>query len=247
MRVLLTGFGNPVGIAGGIARRLAAGGAELELAHWTPGADAVAEQEADALRASGAIVRLHRTDLADADQTVALVAAASERGPLDALVLSHAYSIDSDVFTTSVESFDRHHAINSRAAWLLIREFAASRPERVRSGARLDAGSIVALTSDHVAHNLAYGASKGSLDRVVLGAAGELGVRGIRANLINPGPIDTGWMDDAIRDSGTAAQPSGRLGTPEDIGDLVAWLVGPDSAWMTGQLLKHDGGFSTPG
>jgi 3-oxoacyl-[acyl-carrier protein] reductase len=242
MRVLLTGFGNPVGIAGGIARRLAADGAELELAHWTPGADAVAEQEADALRASGAIVRLHH-----ADQAVALVAAASERGPLDALVLSHAYSIDSDVFTTSVESFDRHHAINSRAAWLLIREFAAARPERARSGERLDAGSIVALTSDHVAHNLAYGASKGSLDRVVLGAAGELGVRGIRANLINPGPIDTGWMDDAIRDSGTAAQPSGRLGTPADIGDLVAWLVGPDSAWMTGQLLKHDGGFSTPG
>ena len=65
-------------------------------------------------------------------------------------------------------------------------------------------GWIVALTSDHAVHNVPYGASKGALDRVVVAAAVELASRGIRANVINPGPIDTGWMTPEIRAAGLA-------------------------------------------
>ncbi|MFT3887093.1 MAG: SDR family oxidoreductase [Arachnia sp.] len=88
-----------------------------------------------------------------------------------------------------------------------------------------------------------YGASKGALDRIVTAAAVELGPAGLRANVINPGPIDTGWMTDEIRESGIRATPAGRLGTPSDTADLVRFLLSPQGAWITGQVLYSSGGF----
>ena len=62
--------------------------------------------------------------------------------------------------------------------------------------------------------------------------------------MINPGPIDTGWMTEEIRRSALDRQPTGRLGTPADTADLVAFLLSDRGAWINGQLLKSDGGFS---
>jgi len=107
-------------------------------------------------------------------------------------------------------------------------------------------GRIVALTSDHTAHNLPYGASKGALDRIVVAAAVELAGSGIRANVINPGPIDTGWMDAPIRAAGVAQTPAGRLGTPNDTADLVRFLMSDAGGWINGQVLYSNGGFKTP-
>jgi 3-oxoacyl-[acyl-carrier protein] reductase len=159
--------------------------------------------------------------------------------PLGGLFLSHAESRDSAILDTTIESFDRHMAVNARASWLLIRAFA----ENVGEGE--GGGAIVALTSDHAAFNLPYGASKGALDRIVVAAARELGERGIRANAVNPGPVDTGWMDDDIRASVARRTPAGRLGTPEDVARLVAFLLSDDGAWTTGQLIHTDGGYSS--
>jgi len=92
--------------------------------------------------------------------------------------------------------------------------------------------------------NLPYGASKGALDRIVIAAARELAPLGITANVLNPGPVDTGWMDDETRAALTALQPSGRLGTPEDAARLVRFLVSEDGRWVSGQLIASDGGFS---
>jgi 3-oxoacyl-[acyl-carrier protein] reductase len=102
----------------------------------------------------------------------------------------------------------------------------------------------VALTSDRVVHNLAYGTSKGALDRIVIAAAGELGARGYTANLVNPGPVDTGWTRDEVRWSLLARQSTGRLGTPADIAALVSFLISDAGTWTTGQLITTDGGFS---
>jgi len=76
-----------------------------------------------------------------------------------------------------------------------------------------DGGAVVALTSDHTTGNLPYGASQGALDRIVISAARELGPRRISANVVNPGPIDTGWIDDDLRAALVPAHPLGRLGT----------------------------------
>ena len=88
-------------------------------------------------------------------------------------------------------------------------------------------GRIIALTSDHTVGNLPYGASKGALDRITLAAAHELGHLGVSANVINPGPVDTGWMTDPIRDSGIRRTPLNRLGTPHDTANLVDFLCSP--------------------
>lgn len=77
-----------------------------------------------------------------------------------------------------------------------------------------------------------------------MAAAGELGHLGVTANVVNPGPVDTGWMDDATRAALVERQPTGRLGTPDDVARLVRFLVSPDGRWITGQLITSDGGFS---
>ena len=74
-------------------------------------------------------------------------------------------SVDSGIMNTTTESFDRHFAVNARAVWLLIREYALQNPDRNGGG------RIIALTSDHAVHNLPFGASKGALDRIVIAAA----------------------------------------------------------------------------
>ncbi len=159
-----------------------------------------------------------------------------EHGPITALVLSHAYDVESGILDTSVESFDRHIAVNARASLLMIAAYARQVPE--------GGGVIVAFTSDHTTGNLPYGASKAALDRIVISAARELGPLGISANVVNPGPIDTGWMDQNVRDTLTPYQPTGRLGTPGDIAPVVSFLLSEEGRWVSGQLLHTDGGFS---
>jgi 3-oxoacyl-[acyl-carrier protein] reductase len=105
-------------------------------------------------------------------------------------------------------------------------------------------GRIVALTSDHTVDNLPYGASKGALDRIVLAAARELAHLKFTSNVVNPGPIDTGWMNEKTRTSLLKRQPTGRLGTPQDVANLVGFLLSPAGSWINGQLIKSDGGFS---
>jgi 3-oxoacyl-[acyl-carrier protein] reductase len=165
-------------------------------------------------------------DLAMTDGPQALVDAVNrDRGPIGALVLSHAHDELSGILDTTAASFDRHVAVNARASLLLIAAFARQISP--------DGGAVVALTSDATTGNLPYGASKGALDRIV-----------ISANAVNPGPIDTGWMDDDVRRSLVPDQPTGRLGLPTDIADVVAFLVSEPGRWISGQLLHVDGGFS---
>jgi 3-oxoacyl-[acyl-carrier protein] reductase len=243
---LLTGAGRLVGIAAGIAARLADDGWDLALSYWRPydadqsyaSGDDEPERLAADLRRRGATVALlpgDLTDPAEPDRLVGAAAAALGRS-LVGLVLSHAESRDSAILDTTVESFDRHMIVNARASWQLIAAFARQ---------ATDGGAIVGLTSDHTAYNLPYGASKGALDRIVIAAARELGGQGIRANVVNPGPVDTGWMNDEIRAELARQQPTGRLGTPTDVAALVAFLLSDDGAWTTGQLIHADGGFSS--
>ncbi|MCT2085489.1 SDR family oxidoreductase [Microbacterium enclense] len=176
-------------------------------------------------------------DLSDPVAPTALIERVSrERGPLSALVLSHAHGVESGVLDTTADSFDAHIAVNARATLLMIAAFARQ--------VDADGGAVVAFTSDHTTGNLPYGASKGALDRIVISAARELGPRGISANVVNPGPIDTGWMDAETRTALTAMHPLGRSGTPKDIAALTSFLLSPEGRWISGQLLHADGGFS---
>lgn len=242
---LITGVGRTAGIGAAIARALAADGWDLVLNYWQAydarmpwgvQPDDVATLTAE-LEAAGSRVWAVPADLADPSAVEHLMATiAKGAGPLTGMVLSHCESVDSGILDTPLESFERHFAVNTRASWQLIAGFARQTTD--------NGGAIVALTSDHTAFNLPYGASKGALDRIVIAAARELGGQGISANVLNPGPVDTGWMEAATRDELTALQPGGRLGTPADVAPTVAFLLSPGGRWVSGQLIKADGGFS---
>lgn len=248
--VLLTGVGRKRGIAAGLALGLAEAGWDLALNHWQPYDERLDMEQgpddprtiAEECRAFGRAVDLIPADLEEIMAPETVIRQANRRGDLSALVLAHTEGVNSGILDTTVESWDRHYAVNARANWLLIKAFAEQLPASIRVAER---GRVVALTSDHSAYNLPYGTSKGALDRIIEAAAIELADRGIRANSINPGPIDTGWMNDEIRAGGIEQTPAGRLGTPRDTADLVTFLLSPAGGWITGQVLYSNGGFRT--
>lgn len=248
--VLLTGVGRRRSIGAGLAVGLAEDGWDLALSYWAPYDERLGlehgghdpEDIAAECRDLGRRVELLPGDLAVPAEPARLVAAAAARGDLRGLVLSHCESVDGSILDTTLDSWDRHFAVNARASWLLVKAFA----ERVPDEPTVEVtGRIVALTSDHTPHNLPYGASKGALDRLMVAAAVELGPRGIRANVINPGPVDTGWMTPEIREYGIRQTPAGRLGTPSDTADLVRFLMSDAGGWISGQVLHSSGGFKT--
>lgn len=244
---LITGASRRKGIGAAIALALAREGWDVAITFWRAydermpwGSDpADVPWLRDQLDALGVKATAIEADLSLSD-TPAHIFDAAERavGPVTALVLSHAESVDSDIMGTTVESFDRHFAVNARATWLLVREF--GRRFRGPHGR----GRIIALTSDHVAGNLSYGASKAALTAIIRAAANEFGHdgRGITANVIEPGPTDTGWMTSEQIAEFSRRNPQGRVGLPADCAHLVVFLTSAAGGWINGQLLHSNGG-----
>lgn len=243
---LISGVGRTAGIGAGIAKRLATDGWDLAITYWTPYDERMRWGTRpdeipilkDELVSIGGRVLLVPADL-EKPSSAGDIFESITKGlgrPISALILAHCECFNSGILNTTLESFDRHFVVNARASWQLIRELAIQVPET--------GGRIVALTSDHTVDNLPYGASKGALDRIVLAAARELAHLNITSNVVNPGPIDTGWMNEKTRTSLLKRQPTGRLGTPQDVANLVSFLLSPAGSWINGQLINSDGGFS---
>ena len=242
---LVTGVGRPEGIGAAIVLALAQQGNDVAFTWWQPYDERVhgVRDVSFASRLEAQIKELGRrtaaveADLGDARAPEDVFDQVCDQlGAPRILVLSHCESVDSNILDTTIDSFDRHFAVNTRGSWLMIREFA------MRFPGPFGTGRIVSLTSDHTAGNLPYGASKGALDRITVAAAREFATLGITSNAINPGPTDTGWMTDGDKTSFAQASPLGRIGTPDDCARLVAFLCSEEGIWINGQLIESDGG-----
>jgi 3-oxoacyl-[acyl-carrier protein] reductase len=144
------------------------------------------------------------------------------------------------VETITAEVHDRHFAVNSRAVALLIAEFARW---HIKRGANW--GRIISITTDGAPgffHEVSYGASKYALESYTRAAAEELGRYGITANIVSPGPIQTGWITPELEAQIAADTPLGRVGQPEDLADVMVFLASEQARWVTGQMISVSGG-----
>lgn len=242
---LITGAGRKIGIAAAIARTLARSGWDIAFSYWHAydasmpwgsKPEEVVELEKE-LQDLGSKTFSLQADLSREDVPGELIEKTRQAlGPVTALILSHCHSVDSNIQTTDVSAFDQHFAVNTRATWLLIKHFCS------RFDGHFGTGRIISITSDHVAGNLPYGASKGAMDRIVLAAAEENRALGITANVINPGATDTGWMDADLEDYIRKSTFLNRVGTPQDCAHLVDFLCSSKGGWINGQIISSNGG-----
>ena len=163
-------------------------------------------------------------------------------GHVDVLVANHATSAGKQTLSeVTAQDLDLSWAVNARASVLLTQAFAALHDDR-RPG-----GRVVLFTSGQhlapMAQELPYAVSKGAIHQMTLTLADALVDRGITVNTVNPGPTDTGWATPELFDQVRYALPAARWGSPEDVAQLVSWLVSDQSAWITGQVLNSEGGF----
>jgi len=242
---LITGASRKIGIGSAAALELSRNGWDIAITYWTnydssmpwgSNTDDIRLLE-DEIKKNGSNFYAIEADLSNAETPKIIFDSIEEKlGNISALILSHCYSVDSCILTTTINNFDLHFNINTRASWLLIKEFAA------RFKYEEMPGRIIALTSDHTAFNLPYGASKGALDRIVLAAAEELRDKRILANVINPGANDTGWMDNDFEHIVKEKTFQNRVGTPKDTSNLISFLCSQSGEWINGQLICSDGG-----
>lgn len=108
-------------------------------------------------------------------------------------------------------------------------------------------GRIINLTSGQgkgpMPGNLAYAATKGAISFFTESLAAELAPLHITVNAVDPGPTDSGWMSDDVKNELLPQFPMGRIGLPEDAARLIAFLASDDSQWITGEIIHSRGGF----
>ncbi len=220
---LVTGAARGIGTA--IARRLAGTGYRI-----------VAADREDIAPSAG--WRTVRCDVGvEADVAAVVGGIATQEGRLDALVCNAGISINKRIAELSLQEWSRVIATNLTSTFLLVR--AAETMLRAAHGAVLTIASTRAHMSEP--HTEAYSASKGGLVALTHALAISLAPE-VRVNCISPGWILT--KGTAPRPADQAQHPVGRVGMPDDIGALAAWLVGPESGFVTGAEFIVDGGMT---
>ncbi|MET7617416.1 SDR family oxidoreductase [Streptomyces sp. NPDC005408] len=234
---LVTGGSRGMGAA--IALRLAQEGADVAIT-YVRGEEA-AQEVVRKIEATGQRGIALRADAADADAPGRAVALAAERlGQLDVLVNNAGVGVLGPIESLSVGDVDQVISVNVRAVFLAS-QAAAARMER--GGRIISVGSCMAQHVPGPGGTL-YAMSKSALTGLTKALARELGARGITANLVHPGPIDTDMnpADGPYAEPQKAGTALGRFGRPEEVASLIAYLTSDEAAYVTGAELSVDGG-----
>ena len=231
-------FGGSRGIGAAIARRLAREGYAVGLT-YAARADKASEVVA-AIRADGGQAIALQADSADAHAIAAVVADAADRlGPLQVAVVNAGIYSGSPLEQFPLDMLDQLLAVNVRGVFLSIQAAAAKMAD---GGRIITIGSNTAVRGGVVGSSV-YAMSKAAVATLVRELALDLAPRRITINNIQPGPIETDITADVL-DYLVQRNPLQRVGRPEEVAGLAAYLVGEEAGYMTGASLTLDGGFS---
>ncbi|MCS0597578.1 SDR family oxidoreductase [Massilia agri] len=234
--------GGSRGIGREIALRLAAQGCDVVVNYH--GREDLAEAVVRAVEARGRRAIAVRGDVADEAEAEALFRAALDAfGRIDVVVSNAGIMKNVPIADGALADFDAIMRTNARGAFIVLS----------KAGNHLgEGGRIIALSSSVIARSTpGYGpyiASKAAVEGLVRVMANELRGRGICVNAVAPGPVGTELFLEGKSAEQIAAlarmAPLERLGTPADIASIVAFLAGPEGAWVNAQVVRVNGGFA---
>lgn len=238
---LVTGAGG-AGMGSAICRRLASEGAAIVAVEKHVRR---AEEIGKALAAEyGVPVRSFAVDVADRNAVDAMLAEASrELGPIDILVNNAAINAQGSIFDYDPQTFDEVIEVDLNACWYLIRRTIGPMRELGR-GSIVNISSVAAYNGGR-GREAPYSAAKAGLLEVTRSVAIEAGPHGIRCNAIAPGIIASKFAEkhaDRLR-ADADATPLRRHGRPEEVANVVAFLVSDESSYITGEVINVSGGF----
>jgi len=236
---LVTGGSRGIGRA--IVTRLAADGAAVVFSYLSN--EAAAQSVVSEVTAAGGRAFAVQADQGRLDDLERLSGQVDEHlDGLDVVVINAAASQPRPIGQVTEDGFDQFMAANARGPFFLIKYAGRT----LRDGGRI-IGVSTLNTRMHPPGGALYTGAKGALENFIAVAAIEFGGRQITANVVSPGFTDTDMLREAnpgeTFEAAVARTALKRLGQPEDIARVVAFLAGPDSGWISGQKLSADGGF----
>lgn len=238
---LVTGGGRGIGRA--ICLELAARGMDVAVNY--AGSAAAAQEVVVACETFGVRALAVRADVSKEDDVSVLVESVVQHmGHIDVLVNNAGIARDELIVKMTGEEFDAVIATNLRGAFLCMKQ-ASALMIRQRHGRMINISSVVGLRGS--AGQVNYAASKAGVIGMTKSLAKELGRRGITVNAVAPGFIQTDMtakLPEKVLAGMKANIPLARSGTPEDVARAVAFLAGDDAAYITGQVLRVDGGMA---
>jgi 3-oxoacyl-[acyl-carrier protein] reductase len=248
---IVTGASRSQGIGTAVCRTLAAAGADIFFTHWEAFDAAEGngrevgwpERLCEELQRMGVRAAHMEADLTDSEMPERILdqAEATLGGTPAILINNAAFCAPTEFRSMDAHELDSHYAVNNRGTILLSTAF-ARRFEEKRAGHR-DGRIIFLVSKGPDPLNLAYIATKGALIALTEPLATALAPVGITVNAVDPGPTDSGWITDEMREYFLPQFPMGRIGIPEDAAKLIRFLASEDAGWITGQHIKSEGGF----
>ncbi len=237
---IITGSGRGIGAA--IAKRLAKDGFNIVINELS---EEAGQQTAEECRALGVKAEVYAADVSDYAQCEEMVKKAKEEfGTLDVLVNNAGITRDGLLLRMSEENYDAVIRINQKSVFNMTKLVGAIML-RQKSGSIVNLASVAGLYGN--AGQMNYSASKGAVIAMTKTAAKELGSRGIRVNAVAPGFIQTPMTDkltDEQKNAILGQIAMKRYGQPEEIANVVAFLCGENSSYVTGQIIEISGGLS---